>query len=52
MRITDKGLSRSRSTWSQPTGIDLYGCTRITKRGLERITQLPCLKVLNPALGR
>ncbi|XP_010136583.1 PREDICTED: F-box/LRR-repeat protein 14-like, partial [Buceros rhinoceros silvestris] len=27
---------------SQLTGIDLYGCTRITKRGLERITQLPC----------
>ncbi|KFV18562.1 F-box/LRR-repeat protein 14, partial [Tauraco erythrolophus] len=35
---------------SQLTGIGLYGCTRITKRGLERITQLPCLKVLNLGL--
>ncbi|ELK02609.1 F-box/LRR-repeat protein 14 [Pteropus alecto] len=50
VRITDKGLELIAEHLSQLTGIDLYGCTRITKRGLERITQLPCLKVLNLGL--
>lgn len=51
--ITDKGLELIAEHLSQLTGIDLVMAAPITKRGLKVITQLPCLKVLQPGpLGR
>jgi F-box/leucine-rich repeat protein 14 len=47
--ITDKGLELTAEHLSQLTGIDLYGCTQITKHAWN-ITQLSCLKVLNLGL--
>ncbi|XP_009873761.1 PREDICTED: F-box/LRR-repeat protein 14, partial [Apaloderma vittatum] len=50
--ISDEGINRMVRQMHGLRTLNIGQCvrTRITKRGLERITQLPCLKVLNLGL--
>ncbi|XP_033115267.1 F-box/LRR-repeat protein 14-like [Anneissia japonica] len=48
--ISDRGLALVAQYLKQLKCIDLYGCTKITTVGLEKIMQLPCLSVLNLGL--
>ncbi|XP_052778928.1 F-box/LRR-repeat protein 14-like [Mya arenaria] len=49
-QITDKSLCAIGEKWKHLKSIDLYGCTRITTFGLEKIMKLPCLNTLNLGL--
>ena len=49
-KITDKSLGEISQNLKNLKCIDLYGCTRITTVGLEKIMQLPCLHTLNLGL--
>ena len=49
-RITDKGLHLIAQYMKNLRSIDLYGCTKITTVGLEKIMQLQSLKTLNLGL--
>ncbi|XP_013395196.1 F-box/LRR-repeat protein 14 [Lingula anatina] len=49
-RITDKGLALIADHLKALNSIDLYGCTKITTIGLEKIMQLPRLSTLNLGL--
>jgi len=49
-KLTDKTLILISERLKHLTSIDLYGCTKITTVGLERIMQLPSLATLNLGL--
>uniref|UniRef100_T1J4F5 Uncharacterized protein n=1 Tax=Strigamia maritima TaxID=126957 RepID=T1J4F5_STRMM len=49
-RITDRSLIAISENLTGLQSIDLYGCTKITTVGLERIMQLPQLNSLNLGL--
>lgn len=49
-RLTDKSLGMVADHMKHLQSIDLYGCTKITTVGLERIMQLPNLTTLNLGL--
>lgn len=49
-RLTDRALALVAEKLSRLRCIDLYGCTRLTTAGLERLARLPQLAVLNLGL--
>jgi F-box/leucine-rich repeat protein 14 len=46
-RITDRSLSLVSEKLKNLISIDLYGCTRITKEGIEKIVQVGSLTTIN-----
>ena len=48
--ITDKGLSYIAENLRNVTSVDLYGCTKVTKNGLNQVVQMPELRILNLGL--
>lgn len=49
-KITDRSLTEIGRNLKSLKSIDLYGCTRISTIGLEKIMKLPCLNTLNLGL--
>lgn len=50
IQITDQSLASISEHLTNITNIDLYGCTKVSKGGLEKVMQLPHLRVLNLGL--